>query len=156
MEKGIVLSKRDVTRLRSLMRNAHTLDAADREHRLDLLEELERAFSVEDAELPTNIVAMDATVLVRDLETNVATVYTVVVPSQADLSLGRVSVFAPLGTALLGYSTGDEVQWSMPGGLRRLKIEAVAQAKRTPEHPRPERSGRYRPELSNVSQHVGN
>jgi hypothetical protein len=37
-------------------------------------------------------------------------------------------VLAPLGTALLGYREGDEVEWVMPGGLRRLRIEKVRQA----------------------------
>ena len=130
MEKRIVLSRRDVSRLRSLMRDTHTLSDADREHRLDLLDELDRASALDDAELPSDAIAIDAQVLVRDLETNIATAYTVVLPTEADLTQGRVSVFAPLGTALLGYRTGDEVTWAMPGGLRKLKIEAVLQADR--------------------------
>jgi regulator of nucleoside diphosphate kinase len=52
-------------------------------------------------------------------------------PWQADISAQRISVLAPLGTALLGYREGDEVEWVMPGGLRRLRIEKVHQASRT-------------------------
>jgi len=48
-------------------------------------------------------------------------------PAQADVSSGFVSVLAPLGTALLGYREGDEVEWQMPGGVRRLWIERVTQ-----------------------------
>jgi regulator of nucleoside diphosphate kinase len=44
---------------------------------------------------------------------------------EADLNAGRISVLAPLGTALLGYREGDEVEWQMPGGLRQLRIERV-------------------------------
>jgi hypothetical protein len=50
---------------------------------------------------------------------------TVVLPRECGGSAGRISVLAPLGAALLGYRAGDEVEWLMPGGLRRLRIESV-------------------------------
>ena len=40
-------------------------------------------------------------------------------------------MLAPLGTALLGYRQGDEVEWLMPGGIRRLRIESVRSADET-------------------------
>lgn len=139
MDKRIVLTKRDVTRLRVLVSSAPALNTMDRDHRLDLLDELDRALIVQDDDLPSDVVAIDSEVLVRDLETNLINAYCVVVPAQADLSLGRVSVAAPLGTALIGFRTGDEVEWSMPGGTRRLRIEAVWQADRTLNDPPPQR-----------------
>ncbi len=50
-----------------------------------------------------------------------------VFPAQADIGAQRLSVLAPVGTALLGYREGDEVEWLTPGGLRRLRIEKVIQ-----------------------------
>lgn len=50
---------------------------------------------------------------------------TLVYPHEALPAEGKVSVLAPLGTALLGYRQGDEVEWLMPGGIRRLRIENV-------------------------------
>lgn len=138
MEKRIVLSKHDVLRLRAFMRNTRSLSALDREHRRDLQDEIERAITVEDAKLPADVVAIDSKVLVRDTETSLATVYTVVLPAQAEPAKGRVSVFAPLGTALLGYRVNDVIEWWMPGGLRRLKIEAVKQSGKSPDDPQPE------------------
>lgn len=137
MEKRIVLSKRDVLRLRSFMRNTRSLNALDREHRRDLQDEIERAITVENSDLPGDVVAIDSTVRVRDTETSLCTAYTVVLPMQADPARGRISVFAPLGTALLGYRLHDVIEWWMPGGLRRLKIEAVLQSEHSPEDPRP-------------------
>lgn len=128
MEKRIVLSKRDQMRLRGLIANQHSLTAQDRETLLDLQAEMERALIVDAGDLSEDVVALDSQVLVRDTTTGLCSAYTVVSPSQADLANGRVSVLAPLGTALLGYRSGDEVEWWMPGGLRRLKIEAVLQA----------------------------
>ena len=51
--------------------------------------------------------------------------YTLVWPSQADAAKRRISVLAPMGTALLGCRAGDRVEWQMPGGLVRLTIEEV-------------------------------
>jgi regulator of nucleoside diphosphate kinase len=133
MEKRIVLSKRDVMRLRGLLRNHYSLTALDQENLLDLREEMDRASVVD--EVPEDVVALDTSVLVRDVESHQCHTYTLVFPAQADLTEGRVSVLAPLGTALLGYRTGDEVEWWMPGGWRRLKIEAVMQPDDLPGGP---------------------
>jgi len=70
---------------------------------------------------------MHAAVRVRDLESGRRQELTLVSPHEADVSAGRISVLAPLGTALLGYRLGDVVERVMPGGLRRLLIEAVSQ-----------------------------
>ena len=54
-------------------------------------------------------------------------------PGEADIAQGRISLLAPVGTALLGYRVGDVVRWQVPGGLRRYRIDAVV-----PETPAPE------------------
>ena len=53
--------------------------------------------------------------------------YTLVVPSEADVMRDRISVLAPIGTALLGYRLGDIVEWRVPSGKRRLEIVKVHQ-----------------------------
>lgn len=135
MDKRIVLSKQDLLRLRALLGTYASLSAMDRENLLDLRDEIERAAIVEMEQLPADVVTLDSSVRVRDIETNLRTTYQLVLPSQANLANGRVSVLAPLGTALLGFREGDEVEWTMPGGLRRLRIEAVMQADKSPDDP---------------------
>ncbi len=137
MDKRIVLSKQDLMRLRALFGTYASLPVMDRENLLDLREEIERASIVDAEQLPADVVTLDSSVLVRDVETGLCSTYSVVLPSQADLSAGRVSVLAPLGTALLGFREGDEVEWHMPRGLRRLKIETVMQAQKSPDDPVP-------------------
>lgn len=51
--------------------------------------------------------------------------YTLVLPQEADVSEGRISVLAPLGTAMLGFRCGDVFEWMMPGGAMKLKVESV-------------------------------
>jgi len=48
-----------------------------------------------------------------------------VYPSFANPAKNRISILAPIGMALLGYQTGDVVEWKVPAGMRRLKIEEV-------------------------------
>jgi regulator of nucleoside diphosphate kinase len=125
MEGRIVLSKQDLLRLRPLLNARTRARASDREHMLDLEQEIERAAIVEEGALSDDVVAVGSTVTLFDLESAAHAHYTLVLPSAANASEGRISVLAPLGTALLGYSVGDIVEWRMPGGVRRLCIEAV-------------------------------
>lgn len=97
----------------------------DRQH-LDLLEqEMDRATVVSGDRIPSSVVTMNSRVRVRDLKTDREMVYQVVFPRDADAERNRISVLAPIGTALLGYDVGTEVEWTTPGGIRHLRIEAV-------------------------------
>jgi regulator of nucleoside diphosphate kinase len=61
--------------------------------------------------------------------------FTLVFPDHADISAGKISVFAPIGTAMLGYRVGDVIEWAVPEGRRRLKVTEVLY--------QPEASGNY-------------
>jgi regulator of nucleoside diphosphate kinase len=135
MEKRITLSKSDVLRLRVLIRNESAFSIVESSPLDSLQDEIDRAYVVHDQGLPTDAVALDSRVLIRDLKTGECSVYTIVCRSRADLSRGELSVLAPLGTALIGYRAGDEVQWSTPGGIRHLFIEAVMQMDGHPHPP---------------------
>ncbi len=137
MEGRIVLSKHDFLRLRSLLGGPGRKVANDREHLLDLQEEMDRATVVEPEQLPPEVVAIDSRVTVLDQGSGVSNTYTLVLPAEADASRGAISVLAPLGTALLGYRNGDEVEWDTPGGLRQLKITAVEHGEPNGDGPGP-------------------
>jgi regulator of nucleoside diphosphate kinase len=124
-ETPIYFSERDYERLRGLVDGR--IDQTSLRHSLSELErELDRAEVVPEAALPTDVVAMHSTVRLVDLDTDAEHVYTVVYPHEADVDRGRISVLAPVGTAVLGYRAGDVVEWEVPGGRRRFRIEAVA------------------------------
>ncbi|HJY36454.1 MAG TPA: nucleoside diphosphate kinase regulator [Steroidobacteraceae bacterium] len=125
MEGRIVMSRQDANRLRSLVAAERARRGQSREHLADLEHELDRARVVEGELLPGDRVAVNSAVRVRDLDSGVAHGYTLVWPSQADAAKRRISVLAPMGTALLGCRAGDRVEWQMPGGLVRLLIEEV-------------------------------
>ena len=121
---SIHITRFDKTRLTRLLRG---LDAAQesRAEIHDLERELERGTEVESTEIAPDVVTMNSTVRVTDLDANTTHVYTIVFPSDADFDKGRISILSPLGTALLGYRAGDVVEWEMPRGTRRLRIEQL-------------------------------
>ena len=99
----------------------------DRGHLSQLQSELERALVLAADEVPAGVVTIDSLVRVVDLDSGQRSVLTLVLPHEADIAERRISVLAPMGTALLGFRAGDDVEWVMPGGTRRLHIEHVMQ-----------------------------
>jgi regulator of nucleoside diphosphate kinase len=90
-----------------------------------LREGLERCRVVEPVRVPKEVVTMHSKVRVRDLDADETEAYTLVYPDDADINDGKLSVLAPLGTALLGARVGQVVKFLAPGGTRRLKVEKI-------------------------------
>ena len=86
---------------------------------------LERCRVVEPGRVPDAVVTMHSKVVVRDLKSGESETYTLVFPDDADINGGRLSVLAPLGTALLGTRAGQVVEFAAPAGTRRLEVEKV-------------------------------
>ena len=123
-DRPIVINESDAARLRGLL--AARADARrDQEHLHELAEELERALVLEPGDVPREVITMHSRVQLLDLVTGDRRELVLVFPAEADVGARRISVLAPLGTALLGNREGDEVEWLMPGGLKRLRIEKV-------------------------------
>lgn len=90
-----------------------------------LQQELERACVVAPEEIPPDIVTMNSKVRVREMTSGEKATYTLVFPDQADIERGKISVIAPIGTAMLGERVGDEFEWQVPAGPVRLRVEEV-------------------------------
>ncbi len=120
----IVITEIDAARLRGLIA-VQARAQLDQDHLHELAAELERARIAEPDDVPADVITMHTRIHVLDLVSGERQELTLVLPRESDASAGRISVLAPLGTALLGYRAGDEVEWLMPGGLRRLRIESV-------------------------------
>lgn len=89
--------------------------------------ELARAIVVSEEAVPEDVVTMNSRVLYVDETTGERRFVTIVFPNDADAGAGRISVLAPVGSALLGLSIGQAIDWSFPdGGTRRLRVEDVS------------------------------
>lgn len=111
----------------SLRHRIHLLssDPNSRRALLGLRGELERARVLPLAGFPEDVVRIGSRVEVHDLTDGETARYTLCFPEHAEIAAGRLFVFAPLGTALLGFAAGHEFTWEMPGGPRRLRILSV-------------------------------
>jgi regulator of nucleoside diphosphate kinase len=124
-KRAIYVTEFDMKRLSSLLDCVQPWGDRDRNYLTRLKEELESAQIVSSREIPGDVVTMNSQARVRDLKSNEEIVFTLVFPAEADYERGRLSVLAPIGTALLGYRAGETVEWKVPAGVRRLKIEQV-------------------------------
>lgn len=122
----IYVTKTDRERLKNLIELVR-----DRGERADLLyvgkldDELEFAEVVASVDMPPDIVTMRSKVRLKDMDTGEETVYTIVFPTEANFDEGKISILAPLATALLGYRLGDTVEFEAPSRLRRLEIMEI-------------------------------
>jgi regulator of nucleoside diphosphate kinase len=122
---AIFVAEEDARRLASLLDADAGMGARDLAHLRELRAELERAVVVDPRDIPPGVITMNSVATVFDIVGGDRRDITLVYPREAEPAAGRISVLAPLGTALLGYRQGDEVEWLMPGGMRRLRIENV-------------------------------
>lgn len=118
---SIVMSRPDWDRLDALLESpaARNLPGAEA-----LRAEIDRASVVEPSEVPADIVTMNATArFVDDAGANYT--LTLVYPEGAGKP-GTVSIFAPIGSALLGLKVGQSIDWHLPGGKNtRLRVLEV-------------------------------
>jgi len=124
-ERKIFITDTDRDRLEKLLLGTRVWSSRDKEHLQALEEELDKAHIVGSRDIPGDVVTMRSQVRVKDMKSGTEMDLSVVFPSEADSEQGKISVLAPVGTALLGYRVGDTIEWKVPGGLRRLKIERI-------------------------------
>ncbi|MCW5580403.1 MAG: nucleoside diphosphate kinase regulator [Luteimonas sp.] len=119
---SIVVSQRDMDRLDALLESPQWRQHAAAEA---LLGELARAEVRDDADMPADVVGMHSRVECVDERSGERHVLTLVFPQEADVDTGRVSILAPVGSALLGLSVGQSIDWEAPGN-RTLRLRVVA------------------------------
>ncbi|HNX23522.1 MAG TPA: nucleoside diphosphate kinase regulator [Spirochaetota bacterium] len=122
-KKRLILNKRDYERLKEII--AQTGGASKKQYIRDLSIELENAEIVKPENIPPDFITMNSKIKFKDIESDESFVYTLVYPAEADSSKGKLSVLAPIGTALLGYRTGDVITWNVPDGVKNLMIEEI-------------------------------
>ena len=127
----IILTSLDLDRLEALL---DSMPANAFAGRAELQAELERAEIVAPDQVPPDVVTMNSTVRFTIAETGETFRLTLVYPKDVGGDAGRISVLAPVGSALLGLAVGDEMQWPRPGGgVSTVRVDEVVY--------QPERSG---------------
>jgi len=123
-ETRVVVTSRDLERLEKLL---ESLPADSFPGKSALESELERAEVVEPEQIPPHVVTMNSTVRFTFKESGEEFRLTLVYPRDAHGEPDRISILAPVGSALLGLSVGDEIQWPTPGGgMATVNVVEVA------------------------------
>ncbi|MGN6113440.1 MAG: nucleoside diphosphate kinase regulator [Luteimonas sp.] len=119
---ALVLSRLDCERLEALLEQPAQAGAA-----FDALrDELARAEVREPRDMPADAITMNSTARFRDEATGEEREMTLVYPRDADGSADKVSILAPVGSALLGLRAGQSIDWAVPGGRSaRLRVLGV-------------------------------
>ncbi len=128
VNREIILLDEDV---RNLLKLIGTGKSTNR-YSAALRNELDKATVVARCDLPPDVITMNSEVLIIDDEDGETMECTVVYPWEADADHNRISVLAPLGTALLGYRQGDSINWSVPAGIVHYIVKRVRQPAVTP------------------------
>ena len=121
----VIITRTDFEILNSYVKNLHGMQVNERENFSKLSGELKKAQIVEDDSMSPDIVRLGSTVVIKDLVTRRDMTITIVLPLKADIKQKKVSVLAPIGTALIGFRKGQVVSWNVPSGKKDFKIVNV-------------------------------
>ncbi|WP_375585565.1 GreA/GreB family elongation factor [Cyclobacterium xiamenense] len=90
-----------------------------------LVSEIQRAKKVADASMPRKVIQLNSYFEARFEKNDQLIAMTLVLPKAANLDARKLSLFSPLGVALMGYKEGDLVDWPLPVGRRVIQILKV-------------------------------
>ncbi|MFN8455495.1 MAG: nucleoside diphosphate kinase regulator [Anaerolineae bacterium] len=140
--RTIYITDPDMKLLRELLDTARRLNYYDQAELQKLEAELNRGQVVPSKQILPDVITMNSTVCLEDLDTGEEITCTLVFPHEADIDQNKISILAPVGIAMLGYRVGEVVEWPVPDGLSRLRIKAILY--------QPEASGEDEPVVVNV------
>ena len=135
MAQKIFITQVDAEKLRKLLWDAGSTDYRGSEYLKKLRQELERAEVVDPKLTPPDVITMNSTAVLEDIDASEEMVYTLVFPEDADISQGKISILAPIGTGMLGYRVGDIFEWDTPAGRVKIRVKALTY--------QPEAAGKY-------------
>lgn len=124
-KRTVHITKFDMDRLLELIEGVRSSPKFNKVN-IDLLEkELYRGVLVDPQNIPNDVITMNSTVSITDTESGEKMTYALVFPSAANISENKLSILAPLGIALIGYRKGDIIEWPVPSGTRKLKVDEI-------------------------------
>lgn len=125
MSRQIFITELDRERLQKIIDEAKEYTLGDKDYLRNLENELNRAQIVAPQKVPPDVITMNSKVMLKDLDTGEEIIYTLVYPPDADLMEDKISVLAPVGTAMLGFREGAIITWEVPDGVVRLEVEKI-------------------------------
>ncbi len=129
------MNKLDFVRIKQWINGARQSKPVSMTEAARLLAELENAVVVEPEEVPSDVVTMNSIVKLTFLNQEKQLSFQLVYPDAANFKENKISIFSPVATALIGYRVGDTIEWIVPAGITRIRIDEIVY--------QPEASGDY-------------
>ena len=118
----LVLRRDDYNLIISYLKGGNGMPTFDRRNAEDLQAELKRAKLVNEDDFPLDVVRLNSTVRIKAEGKDEIMELVLVTPDKADIREKRISVMAPIGTALIGFRKGQQVKWQVPAGKKTFTI----------------------------------
>jgi regulator of nucleoside diphosphate kinase len=121
----LVLRKDDYTLLSSYLNNMRAQSNFDRHNAEELTGELKKATLVNNDDFPPDVVGLNSKVRIKTDGKNEEMELIIVMPERANIKEKKISIMAPIGTALIGFRRGQKVKWKVPSGNKTFTILEV-------------------------------
>ncbi|SFQ40256.1 GreA/GreB family elongation factor [Parafilimonas terrae] len=118
----LVLRQDDYALLISYLNHARRNSSIDRQNADELTAELKKATLVDNADFPPDVVGLNSKVRIKTDDKNEEMELMIVTPDKANIKEKKISIMAPIGTALIGFREGQKVKWKVPSGHKTFTI----------------------------------
>jgi len=123
--RELIVNRLDYARIKKCISDAKQFKSINKAEADKLMAELDSANIVEPEAIPSNVVTMNSIVKLSFLNSNKEVQFQIVYPDQANLKKNKISIFSPIATALIGYKVKDEIEWIVPAGLTKIRIDKI-------------------------------
>jgi regulator of nucleoside diphosphate kinase len=125
IKEPIILREDDYEVLISHLKNQRHRNLHDLQNVNELQGELKKAKLVNKDNFPNDVVRLNSRVKIKDSDKGKVMDFILVTPDKADIREGKISVMAPVGTALIGFRKGKKINWQVPAGQKTFTIMEV-------------------------------
>ena len=121
----IIINRLDYARIKKCINDAKQFKSITSIEADNLLKELDSAKIMEPESIPSNVVTMNSLAKITFLSNDKQVQFQIVYPDKANLKENKISIFSPIATSLIGYKVNDEIEWIVPGGLTKIRIDEI-------------------------------
>jgi regulator of nucleoside diphosphate kinase len=125
VKEQLILVKGDYDIIMKYLRGGIGSVAFDRKDMEELHAELKKAKLVNHEELPQDVVRLNSIVTIKEEQEKKLMTLKLVTPNKADVKQKHISIMSPIGTALIGFRKGQQVEWDVPSGRKKFSIVEV-------------------------------
>ncbi len=125
----LILEKKEYVFLKRLLYlSSYYKDQTHKDSLQNFSSAITDALICDDEKMPDDVIRFNSLVTLQSSETQ--TDFQLVIPKERDMAANKISVLAPMGSAVMGYAQGDSVSWKFLNGFKNFKIISVKQAYR--------------------------